>query len=75
VRINSNVEAADKLPVVQAIITTAVRLSNTDDNEAMIVGQHMFLGGKRNCVPALRLAVVVPLDLGLLCGNTPAHGA
>ena len=31
VRINSNVEAADKLPVVQAIITTAVRLSDTED--------------------------------------------
>ena len=31
VRINSNVEAADKLPVVQAVVSATVRLGNTEN--------------------------------------------
>jgi len=66
-RVDSNVEAADELAVVQAIVPAAVRLGHADDNETMVIGQDMLLWGKSNRVPALGLAVVVPLNLRLLC--------
>ena len=64
--VHGDVVAGDELAVVDAVVSSGVLLIDGDDDQTLLAGDDVLLRGEGDAVPALGLAVVVPLDVVVL---------